>query len=1059
MKILKRVFLVLGIILVLLIGTLAAIPYFFKDDILALAKEEINKTVNAKVDFQDVELSVFRNFPDFTFRLLDFNVEGIDRFEGIKLASGDYLDFTLDLFSVVQSGKPIQIESVHLQKPEVNVLVLEDGLANYDIAKPTDERLEETAEQELSEFEIKLKSYSLADGNIVYDDKSAGIYLAIKDLDHEGNGNFTSQVYDLDTETTIQSITVRQGGISYLKNAQAALDAIFNIDQGQQKYTFKENNLHVNDLDLHADGYVQLAGEDINMEIDVNTPNNQFKNVLSMVPSAFIKGYEQVKADGTFALDGKVNGTYNAAKNKLPAFNINIQVNNGDVQYPDLPLGISGINTKASVNSPSSNFDKIVVDVPQFNMKIGNNPISARLNLRKPISDPTIDTQVKGKLNLAELAQAFPMDGLEELKGIITSDVEAKTSLSTIERQAYQDVNMSGQMKVEGITYKAKDVPPVEVKSMELQFNPRNVSLSNLEANAGKSDFKANGTIDNILAYFSPEKTMTGKLQVRSNLIDADEWMALAQQPTNTVPAAEQSDSITHVSVTEQEVFDRFDFTLDAEAGQILYDVYDIQNAVAKGQLTPNRMEVQALGAKIGDSDITASGVITNIFGYIFDGEVLAGDVEIKSQLLNLNQFMTEGSPESASTEKTDQPAAAATQAIQVPKNMDLKVEADVNKVMYTTMDLDQVRGALLVKDQMVVLEDVRAKTLGGDIAMSGRYETVDPENPGFNIKYDLQNMDFQRTFNALNTFQTLAPMAEYLQGNFSTSLLMDGKLGADLMPNLNSINAQGFLETFNSMIKNLKPLQSIGNQFNINELKEEVFVANSKNWFEIKDGKVNLQPFKYQISGIDMDIVGAYSLNQSIDFDIKAKVPTKLLEQNAVGAAASKGFDALSKEASKLGFNIQKGEFVNVGIDLLGSFKDPQLKFNVLGTDGEGSVAGAAGDALKDELDKQTDKLKEEANQKLEETKAVAEEEANKLIDSVQNKAQEEVAKATDKLKEEAEKAAQEQGEKLGTAVKDELNKALENTGKETTDKIKNELDKFNPFKKKKKKKDGGDK
>ena len=137
MKLLRRLLLVIAILFILLIGAAFAIPYFFKDELLALTKEEINKTINAKVDFEDVSLSLFRSFPNLSFELQNFSVVGVETFEDITLAAGKSAGFTLDLMSVVRSGEPIEIKSVDLEAPEVNIYVLKDGTANYDIAKPS----------------------------------------------------------------------------------------------------------------------------------------------------------------------------------------------------------------------------------------------------------------------------------------------------------------------------------------------------------------------------------------------------------------------------------------------------------------------------------------------------------------------------------------------------------------------------------------------------------------------------------------------------------------------------------------------------------------------------------------------------------------------------------------------------------------------------------------------------------------------------------------------------------------------------------------------------------
>ena len=80
MKLVKRILLILFIFLIVLIGLAVALPIIYKDRIVEMTKEEINRTVNAKVEFEDVSLSLFRNFPNFSFLLKNFEITGKDDF-------------------------------------------------------------------------------------------------------------------------------------------------------------------------------------------------------------------------------------------------------------------------------------------------------------------------------------------------------------------------------------------------------------------------------------------------------------------------------------------------------------------------------------------------------------------------------------------------------------------------------------------------------------------------------------------------------------------------------------------------------------------------------------------------------------------------------------------------------------------------------------------------------------------------------------------------------------------------------------------------------------------
>ncbi|MCB0565549.1 MAG: hypothetical protein KDD01_14350 [Phaeodactylibacter sp.] len=1035
MKIVKRLFLALLVLIFLLVGSAIALPFLFKDKLTALAKEEINRNVQATVDFKGVDLSLLRSFPNFTLELQDYSVSGINEFEGIQLAAGKNLAFTLDLMSVISSTRPVEILSVRLEEPIIHVLVLQDGRANYDIALPADETAEASgAEADYSNVLIQLQEYSINNGQLIYDDRSLDVYVDAQNINHQGAGDFTIDVYDLDTHTEVGALTVQQSGITYLKNARANLDAIFNIEQAISKYNLKDNELKINDLQLTADGFVQLVEDDINMELAFSSPQNDFKSFLSMIPNAYIEGYEDVKADGKFTLAGEVSGTYNGDREEYPGFSIESSITEGNIQYPGLPLGIRNINSQVKVNSPGSDFDDLVVDVPRFAFTLGQNPFQGSFALRTPISDPDVKTTAKGVINLKELAQAFPMEGIQELSGIINADLRADTRLSFIENEQYERVNMDGRLQVNQVNYRSEGLPAVQVKDMQMTFNPQNVSLSNFEAQLGKSDIRAQGTIDNILAYFSPDKTMKGNLKVTSNYFLADEWIPAeepAAGPAATPPAA---------STDETAIFDRFDFTLDASIQELVYDVYTIRNGAARGNMTPNRLTVSQLSGQIADSDFNASGVILNVFDYLFADGVLGGNITMDSRMMNLNQFMEE--------ETGTSPGGAESEAysvIPVPPNIDMTIDANIGKVVYTNMELENVRGKLMIAEQAILVDNVTANGLGGAMAMSGSYDTKDIENPNFRFKYDLQKLDFRQAFSTLNTFQQLAPIGKFITGSFSSTMIMDGSLGSDLMPKLESINAEGFLETLNGLIVGFAPAQAIGEKLNIDYLKNNINIANSRNWFTIKNGTLALQEYDAKVKDIAMKIGGTYNITNKMDLNIKAKIPRKLLEQNAIGAAASSGFNLLQKEASKLGLNIQQGEFVNVLINLAGDIQKPQVGLKLLGTDGESTAADAA-----------KDQVKAEAQKAIDEGKQVVKETTDKAIDSVKTVATQKAEEAKKQLEEQAKKEAE---KALGTVVDSTTQKKAEDLLKDATkgeaDKIKENLDKWNPFGKKKK--DGG--
>jgi len=988
--------------------------------------------------FSKIKLSLSsKSFPDLSVGLNDFSVIGKEEFEDLSLVAGKSFDLTLDLMSVVNSAtQPIEVKKIHLQDPEVNVFVLKNGKANYDIALPDDSAKETTTEA--SGLTVALREYSIDNGNLIYDDRTLNMRVEAKNMNHNGVGNFALDVFDLETDTEIDALTVVYDNIGYLVKSNAKLDLTVNANMESMKFTLKENNLTVNDLELIADGFVELPNStDIDIDLKFEAPQNTFKNLLSVIPNAYIADYKDVKANGNFKLNGFLKGKYN--EKSLPAFRINTVVTNADVKYPDLPVGISGINAKVDVNSPSSNLDRMTIDIPNFKLKIGNNPVAGYFKLKTPLSDPDMDMKMDGVIDLAELNKAFPIEGMEEMTGKITSDVVVKTKMSTIEREDYANVNMSGALRVDNLIYDATDMPAVKIKSAEADFTPQEVRVPSFDVQTGtKSDLRGSASFDNILAYFSPEKTMKGTMNLQSNYFDADEWMT--EEEITTVEKTK-----TTTPAEEAELFDRYDFDFDANMRQIKYDVYDLKNLKAKGNFTPNELKINNFSTKIGDSDIAATGNITNVMDYLYEDETLGGTVNLTSNFFNLNPFMEED-PVAAQTvaSKGTKVQQEDLEPFLVPENIDMRVNTDMRKVIYTDMEITDITGSLEIKDKAVNLKNVKGKTLGGGITMDGGYGTIDPAKPTFDLQYDLQNMDFQRAFNTFNTFEKIAPIGKYIKGDFNTSLAMTGVLGKDMYPDFNTLNINGFLQTLNAVVAGFEPLNKVGETLNINALKT-VEIKNTKNWLEVKDGRFEVKEFDHTYEDIAMKIGGSHAItNEDMKYNIFAKIPREKLGK--LNDVAGVGLDWLNGQASKLGINVDAGEFVNVALTITGTMLKPKVDVKLLGTDGEGkSIQDAAKDKLKEEADKKKKELEDKAKEEVDKAKEKAQEELDKkkkeLEDKAKAKAKEEAEKLRKKAEEEAKKRLEEEAAKKAAEAAKKAEEALGDKAKEELDKLKDKL------------------
>ena len=315
----KKILKVLGIIIVLLLIALFTLPYLFQDKIVNFVKTELNNQLNATVDFSDYNLTLFSSFPDFTFNLKEFKIDGHAPFDSIRLVGAENASLTFDLNSVLK-GDEYKVKHLSVDQLLLNALVLEDGTANYDIMKEEFDTDTTVVQEDSYPYKILLEGYQITNSKIVYDNRSLGAYIEIDGLSHSGSGSLSDEFYKLATETNVEKTSVVYEGVSYLKEAHARIDAKFDISDEFRQFDLLENDIQVNDLHLTADGEIYMPEDGFDMNINYQTAETDLITLLSLVPSDYLPPMDGVESNGVVNLNGSVNGKYD--DNNLPGLHI-----------------------------------------------------------------------------------------------------------------------------------------------------------------------------------------------------------------------------------------------------------------------------------------------------------------------------------------------------------------------------------------------------------------------------------------------------------------------------------------------------------------------------------------------------------------------------------------------------------------------------------------------------------------------------------------------------------------------------------------------------------------
>lgn len=565
---LKKISIGIVLFLVLFIGALVAIPFIFKGKINTILKEEVNKKLNAKVDYGDFSFSLLRSFPNLHFNLEDFVVVGKNEFKGDTLTHIPNLYLTVDVKSVINGG-PYKFLYLKLVEPSVNAKVSYLGKANWDILRPSPK----SSSAGSSDFSLDFKKIIIEKANIIYDDKQGSIYAKLDDLNFEGKGDLTRDIYDLITKTTIASTTVKSGGTTYLSKTKidAAVDLV--VDNKASKYTFKENSVKLNDLALKFDGFVKTKKDATDLDVKFAAQQTTFKSLLSLVPTIYKTDFDKLKSSGSLAFGGFVRGTY--SDKTLPAFDLNLKINNGMFQYPDLPVAVKNVFINADIAKPQGSLNLMVIDVQKLHLEAGTDPIDAVINVRNPITDPNVNAKINCKMNLANVPKFYPLEGVKTIAGLLQLNMEFRGKQSDMVMKNYSKIYAAGTASVNNLIYDSKETPrALKVSDLRLTFKPENVVLENLVAQIGRTDIRATGTLANFIAYTFGKGSLNGTLDLQSNVFDANEWLAKDPQ-ANVVPDTAKSQFF--------KVPDHIGFTANSSFGKVYYE--DLMLSNVKGQV------------------------------------------------------------------------------------------------------------------------------------------------------------------------------------------------------------------------------------------------------------------------------------------------------------------------------------------------------------------------------------------------------------------------------------------------------------------------------------------
>lgn len=843
---------VVAVVLVVAIVT----PLLLRGKIGDIVKREANAMLAARLDFEKLDISLLRNFPNASLNLKGLTLVGTDRFEGDTIVAARRITVVVNLMSLV-GDEGFEVRKIILASPALHAHKLADGAVNWDVMKPSEQADTTAAEESApSSFRLSVRDFRLTDAVIRYEDDSTGMELRTAPLSLRLSGDMSAESTQLDLDLLAGGVDFTQGGVPLLHDAELALDAEIDADLAEKRFTFSRNTLRLNAIEMRLDGWVQQVGDALAMDVSAGCSEVRFKDLLSLIPAFYKHEFRSLAASGELSMELWARGQMHGAQ--LPAFELKTEVHNGSFQYSSLPKAVTDINIAAKVSNAGGELDKTEVEISEFGLKMAGNSLSATGYATNLMSDPTFRATLSGRVDLGAIREVYPLEKGIDLAGRIAASMKLSGRMSDVESGRYERISASGSLVVEQLGLHVQQLPEVFIRR-------------------------------------------------------------------------------------------------------------------AAATISPQAMTLGEFGVTVGGSDLSATGQLTGYLGYLMRGEQLAGRLYVKSDLLDLNEIRAavpaDAEAESADAEKPAEEAAAApAQAIVVPKNLNLSLNAELKKVLFEKMVITDIAGEMSVAGGTLSLDRLGLQLFGGKASASGRYSTAaDPAHPTLSLAASIAKASFPRTFEEIEAVRQLAPIFEKASGDYSLSIDMRTTLDAAMSPDLMSLTAQGEISSENVSVEGVEVFDKLADLLKNDKLRR-IEARDLKIRFSIKDGRVTTEPFDLKMGDVNVNMSGTTGLDRTIDYTAKVTLPAGV--GGVLGA-------------------------VNVGIG--GTFTSPKITLGVQETVEQvvsnvvseqiDNLTGGRGGLLSDDTQTRAAALREEAQRAGEKLVEAAETQRQKLVDAAAKK------------------------------------------------------------------------
>jgi len=292
-------------------------------------------------------------------------------------------------------------------------------------------------------------------------------------------------------------------------------------------------------------------------------------------------------------------------------------------------------------------------------------------------------------------------------------------------------------------------------------------------------------------------------------------------------------------------------------------DKIELSNLMGNLQFSNNDLALSNVSGKLGNSDFTFNGFFKNIITFLlFENQPIGIETDLKSNYLDVDQLFAIGF--GTSTGKNQQ------YEFSISRNINLNFNCDVAELRYKRFHASNLKGDLLVKNEMAVSRNITFNSMGGNMVLSGIVDAQNKKAIDVVSTFKLNEIHIDSVFYVFNNFDQDFIQAKHLKGRTSADVSLEMALNQNLKLFPETLIGDISATIKNGELNNFEPMKKLNKYLNDEGLSKLRF-SDLKNDIHIENKAVYIPQMEVRSNVTTIKISGTHTFSQQIDYHIIA--------------------------------------------------------------------------------------------------------------------------------------------------------------------------------------------